>query len=231
MSKINFKLDAFEGPLDLLLHLIYTHKLDIYNVEISKLFDQYMDYISIMKENQFDISIEFLEMAAKLVYMKTVALLPKTDEIKKLKNELTGILLEYNLCKIMANKLKLMYNDSFFTREPQPKLVNYIYNRNHSALILKEKYYSLIKNSDKNTTKSIHVFKNIVSKKMVSVTSKVIYILKKLYRNGSVSYDEFFYLDDKSELVATFVALLELIKSKRIVISQDNKMVYFNSNI
>lgn len=66
---------------------------------------------------------------------------------------------------------------------------------------------------------------------MVSVTSKIVYILKKLYRTGEVPYDEFFHAPDRSELVATFLAMLELMKSKRIVVSDDNTTVYFRRDI
>lgn len=75
--QLQFKLDVFEGPLDLLLHLIAKHKLNIYDVEISKLLEQYLDYIEQMKLADLEVASEFLEMAAHLVYIKTVSLLPK----------------------------------------------------------------------------------------------------------------------------------------------------------
>ena len=76
MQEPSYKLEVFEGPLDLLLSLISKHKLDIYDIPISELVDQYMDYVRKMQEADMDVASEFLEMAARLVYMKTVSLLP-----------------------------------------------------------------------------------------------------------------------------------------------------------
>ena len=81
MESISFKLDVFEGPLDLLLHLITKHKLNIYDIEISKLLEQYLLYIEQAKEQDLEIAGEFLEMAARLIYIKTVSLLPKLSLI------------------------------------------------------------------------------------------------------------------------------------------------------
>ena len=106
MEQINYKLEVFEGPMDLLLSLISKHKLDIYDIPIMELVEQYTDYVRRMQEADMDVASEFLEMAARLVYIKTVSLLPKSEEAEELKRELTGELLEYRDCQIMAGKLK-----------------------------------------------------------------------------------------------------------------------------
>ena len=93
MEQLSFKLEVFEGPLDLLLHLIAKHKLDIQDIEISSLLEQYLEYIAQMKLADLEVASEFLEMAARLVYIKTVSLLPKHEEAEELKRELTGELL------------------------------------------------------------------------------------------------------------------------------------------
>lgn len=90
MEKLSYKLETFEGPLDLLLYLITKNKLDICDIQISELLDQYMEQINAMQEADMDVSSEFLEMAARLVYMKTVSLLPKHEEMEALRQELTG---------------------------------------------------------------------------------------------------------------------------------------------
>ena len=76
-TQLNYKLDAFEGPLDLLLLLISKNKIDIYDIKISLLLDQYLEQINKMEEQDMDIASEFLEMASRLVYIKSVMLLPK----------------------------------------------------------------------------------------------------------------------------------------------------------
>ena len=88
MDNISFKLDVFEGPLDLLLHLISKHKLNINDIEISKLLEQYLLYIEQAKEQDLELAGEFLEMAARLIYIKTVSLLPKPEEAEEIKKEL-----------------------------------------------------------------------------------------------------------------------------------------------
>ena len=94
MEKLQFKLEKFEGPMDLLLHLISKHKLNIYDIEISSLLEQYLNYINDMKAADMEVTSEFLEMAARLVYMKTCSLLPEDkEEEEQLKRELTGQLL------------------------------------------------------------------------------------------------------------------------------------------
>ena len=80
MEAISYKLDVFEGPLDLLLHLISKHKIDINDIPILLLVEQYLDYVRQMKEEDMEIASEFLEMAARLIYIKTVSLLPVHEE-------------------------------------------------------------------------------------------------------------------------------------------------------
>ena len=81
---MQYRLEAFEGPLDLLLTLISKNKIDIYDIPIAELIEQYLEQIKVMQENQLDIESEFLTMASRLVYIKSVMLLPKYEE--KLKN-------------------------------------------------------------------------------------------------------------------------------------------------
>lgn len=103
MDKISYKLPVFEGPMDLLLHLINKHKLNIYDIPILELVEQYVAAVRQMQEDEnLEVTSEFLEMAARLVYLKTVSLLPVHEEADQLKKELTGELLEYRDCQLMA---------------------------------------------------------------------------------------------------------------------------------
>ena len=83
MQTISFKLEVFEGPMDLLLNLISKHKLNIYDIEIAKLLEQYLDYVEQMQSQQLEVASEFLEMASRLVYIKSVSLLPKHEELEE----------------------------------------------------------------------------------------------------------------------------------------------------
>jgi segregation and condensation protein A len=228
MEKISFKLDVFEGPLELLLHLISKHKLNIKDIEISSLLTQYINYIEQMKLSDLEVASEFLEMAARLVYIKTVSLLPKSEEAEELKKELEGQLLELTSIKSVAAKLNSMFvGFDVFTTSKTLLPIDKVYTNKHSEQELID-FYSLIeKKIIRRKPPKTSEFSTIVSKRMVSVMSRIIFILRKLYNSSEIDFDEFYQTSDRSELVATFLAMLELVKSKRIVVDEQKKIVYF----
>lgn len=224
MSSITFKLEKFEGPLDLLLHLISKHKLNIYDIEISALLEQYLIYIDGLREQDFELAGEFLEMAARLIYIKTVSLLPKPNEAIELKKELEGTLIEYSLCKQAAQKLKERYvGGEIFVRNPVKLEIDKTYTRLHNPQILPDAYMGISVKERKFAPLKADIFKPLVSKRIVSVTSRVFYILRKLYNEGAYQMKDLYKgMTDRSERVATFLAVLELTKNGRILISDDN---------
>ena len=113
-------------------------------------------------------------------------------------------------------------------RRPMELKVSAAYRGTHSPAELLASYRLAAGKAMRRMPPPAAAFSGIVSRKFVSVTSKIVYILKKLYRTGEVDYEEFFRAADRSELVATFLAMLELMKSKRITVSDDNTKVYFN---
>lgn len=230
MSSANFKLDKFEGPLDLLLHLVAKHKLDIYDIEISLLLDQYLEYLENLEHEDYEQSAEFLAMAARLVYIKSSQLLPREENEPDLKKELEGKMIEYSLCKIAAGRLKERYiGDKIFVRQPQKVPVDKTYKRQHFPDVLVNAYMGLSEKAKRAKPLKADMFKPIVSHKIVSVTSKIIFVLKKLYVDGECSLDNLYDgINSKSERVATFLAILELTKSGRIFLNDDNSMIYFN---
>ena len=94
MEKLTFKVNEYEGPLDLILALLSKHQIGIYDINISDLLEQYMAYIRTLRENQMEIASEFLEMASRLVYIKTASLLPRYEKEEDPRAELVGQLLE-----------------------------------------------------------------------------------------------------------------------------------------
>lgn len=227
MNSITFKLEKFEGPLDLLLFLISKHKLDIYDIEISSLLEQYLEYIEGLHDNDFELAGEFLEMAARLIYIKTVSLLPKPNEAEELKKELQGTLIEYSLCKQAALKLKEIYaGGDIFVRKPMEIQADKSYKRQHQPGVLLDAYLGISVRNRRNVPLRSEVFRPLVSGKIVSVASKVVYVLRKLYTVGSCDMDKLFEgLGGRSERIATFLAVLELTKSGRIRISDDNSRI------
>lgn len=223
MEKLSYKIDVFEGPMDLLLHLISKHKLNINDIPIAELVNQYLDYVRQMQEQDFDVAGEFLEMAARLIYIKTVSLLPKHEEAEILKKELTGELIEYRDCKLMAEKLSHQ-TDGFnrFVRPPQQGMVNYDYERFHEGEELLNAYISAAGRGRRKLPPPLDSFKVIVAKKFVAVATKVNSVLKKLLGGKRVKFMTLFQdAQTKSDMVATFLAVLELAKNKKISIDGD----------
>ncbi|MCH5321367.1 MAG: segregation/condensation protein A [Eubacterium sp.] len=220
MEQINYKIDVFEGPMDLLLHLISKHKLNINDIPIVELVNQYVDYVRQMQEQDFDVAGEFLEMAARLIYIKTVSLLPKHEEAEILKKELTGELIEYRDCKLMAKKLSEQ-TDGFnrFVRPAQEGYVNYDYERFHEGEELLNAYISAAGRGRRRLPPPLDSFKVIVAKKFVSVATKVSTVMRKLWSGKKVKFLSLFKdAQTKSDMVATFLAVLELAKTKKITI-------------
>lgn len=225
MDKLSYKLDVFEGPLDLLLTLIAKNKLNIYDINISQLLEQYMEQIKLMQDNDMDVASEFLEMAARLVYIKTVMLLPQHDEVDSLKEELSAELLEYSVCKQMAKELSTM-TDGFgrFVRSQMKIECDKTYKRKHEAVELIDAYLSAVGRGLRHLPPPVDNFKPLVAKKIVAVSTKVISILRNLRKKTKVKWKSLFAESkSRSELVATFLAILELVKARRVTVDGEGE--------
>lgn len=217
---MSFKTDVYEGPLDLLLQLIAKNKLNIYDIPISLLVDQYIEQINLFKEHNMDIASEFLEMAARLIQIKSAMLLPKyEDEGETLKAELTGELIEYQTCRQMAEKLSHMTGGfNTFIREPSAVEADKTYKRKHEKEVLVKYYIDAVGRGKRRLPPPATAFSGIVSKKIVSVSSKIIHVLRSLWGGKKVKFKSLFEnTKSRSEIVATFLAVLELVKAKRVV--------------
>ena len=205
-QQIQYKLPSFEGPLDLLLTLISKNKIDIYDIQISELVDQYVEQI-------------------KLGYIKSVMLLPKyEEEAEELKKELTGQLIEYALCRQIAQKLSEIYDTDTFFRDASPVEYDLTYNRKHPSEDIAKAYVSAVGRGKRRLPPPESAFSGIVARKIVSVNSRIIYVMRKLWRGKRLKYNELFEAcEEKSELVATFLATLELVKGKRVRVEGDGE--------
>ncbi len=224
-TELNFKLEVFEGPLDLMLSLIAKHKLNIYDIEISLLLEQFMLYLEQMKQADIEIAGEFMEMAARLIYIKSAALLPK-HEAEELKKELQGVLIEYALCKKIAGRLQESFcGDLIFVRSPVELDEDKSYNNEHDPdeLLLAMSNITF-KEVIRKTPPSM---KPIVAKSFVTVFTKIVHVLKIVMNGGEVKVKSLYKGQKRSEQVATFLALLELSKNSRIKFSEDNRYLHF----
>lgn len=223
MEKLQYKLEVFEGPMDLLLQLIAKKKVSINDVPLMEIIEQYLDYVRQMQEDNLDISSEFLEMAARLLYIKTVSLLPVHEEAEKLVEELRGELTEYQDCKIVAGKLQNQAKGfEFYSRPPEEIEVDMTYTRIHEPAEIFKAYMAAVGKGKRKLPPPIEAFRGIVAHKIVSVASRISFIIDKFKSKKSHRFVSFFEdSESRSEMVATFLALLAMAKAKRIHIDGD----------
>lgn len=223
------KIQNFEGPFDLLFHLIEKNQFNIYDIPISDITDQYMDYLSQMQELDLDIASEFLVMAATLLHIKSKLLLPDKkekieDEIDP-KEDLIIRLIEYKKYKDFSHILKereAIWGQAFYK---EPELIEFKFTDEILELSdteLKRVYFNLLKENSKKINKDTGEMKKIIQHEKISLKSKMNEILKVLLSRTFIQFSEMFSLKRKSkvEVVTGFLAILELAKVKKIKILQ-----------
>ncbi len=220
---LSYRTENFEGPLDLLLQLIARNKLNIYDIQLSVLIEQYLEQMEVFRAQEMEISSEFLEMASRLIYIKTVSLLPRHDEIVKLKEELTGELLEYQLCREMAMKLSTMTAGfDRFVRVATEYDFDKTYELVHDSDVMYQYYLAAVGRGQRRLPPNVTPFTKIVAKKIVSVSTKIVFVIRNLLKGGKSKLTSLYKTArSRSELVATFLAVLELCKANRVEISGD----------
>lgn len=214
--------------MELLLHLITKHKLNIYDIPIATLLEQYLDYMAQCQEQDLELAGEFLEMAARLIYIKTATLLPRPEAAHQAKQELQGALIEYALCKQASQLLRQQYiGERVHTRSPMKIPVDTAYDQQHEAAQLVAVWQAMGQKKLPDPTPIRNPLQRVVSRPVVSVLSKIVYLMRKVYHTEHV-YLGALYADirERSARVALFLAVLELTKSGRIGISEDGTYLY-----
>ena len=225
----NFVINDFEGPLDLLLHLIKTSKMDIYDISIEEITKQYLDFIKQMKEMNLDVASEYLVMASELIEIKSKLLLPNNKEEEEdnyeedLREKLINRLLEYKKYKDMIDTFKELEEErkDIFTREPV-NLSNYVDKEceNNGDITLDDLLAAL--NDFLKRKEDEKPRETTVTKKELSVTDRTNDIRKYLKKKKSVNFFELFEVKTKEYVVVTFLSILEMAKHGEITIRQDN---------
>ncbi|MGE4282905.1 MAG: ScpA family protein [Clostridia bacterium] len=235
MEKLSFRLDVFEGPLDLLLHLIEKNKVNIYDIPIADITGQYLEHLEQLSFMDLEVSSEFLMMAAHLLYIKSKMLLPKhtdsTEEEEDPREQLVARLLEYKKYKEASSFLEereLTYRNIVFKNPDELEIPAVSYSlMNLSIDDLLKAFQGIIK---KNTYHQIDVkesFSDIVGITKTSVKQEIREVLKQLDIHKSTTLLELFCnIHLKAEIVTRFLAVLELIKSDIIIIEQRNEQIY-----
>ncbi len=222
MESILYKLENFEGPLDLLLTLIQKNKVSIYDIPIVEITDQYLEAIDGIEESSLDNTGDFIVMAAQLLYIKSKMLLPKNEEEEEEdpREELAQRLLEYQKYKEASKELRksefsskyMVFRDEEEIKFPIPE-----YNRHHEVSALIDAFNSILARRIRKEKPTKRAFTGIVGREKVSVDDMVEKICKRLHKSGRIQFKLLFREEDsKPELIATFLAVLEMIKLNRL---------------
>lgn len=233
MDELIFKLDSFEGPLDLLEHLIKKNKLDICTVSLIAITDQYVKYISRMEEMNLEVSAEFLLVASNLLYIKSKALLPKHDEeddSEDMATSLTEALKERARMKIISERLRTMQFDGtfrYFKEEekiPQKKQEYHYESLDISKLY--DAFLMVMEKTQRRTPPPKSNFTGIVGRESVSVKDKAGSLITRLRRDKKLRFEKVFEdARHKNEVVAIFLAILELMKLNQILAYEENDKI------
>lgn len=227
-KKYKIKIDNFEGPLDLLCHLIDKNKMDIYDINLSEITEQYLEYLKQMEKLNLEIASEFLVMASTLLYIKSKKLLPKQedDEEEISEDELVRRIIEYKKYKEIVNTLKNDYEKSagriYKTPEyielPKQKL-----NTNFESDLIPSIYSKVIQVNKEKKNKNADNIEKIAITDKFTVASKVKEMFKILIKQKSFIFNKLFSLKkhQKQEVVTAFSGLLELSRRSKVQTNQD----------
>jgi len=227
---LNFKLEVYEGPLDLLLALITKNKVDIYDIPISEILDQYLAYLEEMRKMDMDIAGEFITMASELMLIKSRMLLPKNplEEEEDPRERLAQALIEYKRAKETAVFLNERYSQ-FAGRIAKPmdeapfQAIPELSDQD--AKLLEEAFTRLLQRA-KEMRETMQppekTLENLLKKRVTPIPERIVGIMRYLYKNGKKSFDEVMLQSKtRSDIIASFAALLELLKARRVRIYSD----------
>ena len=225
-------LDDFEGPLDVILLLLSKNKIEIQNIPISAILEQYMAFIEHMKELDMEIASEFIAMASHLMLIKTKMLLSFSEQQEAMTEMelLIRSLEDRQRIEAYAQIKKAMgflgerneYGSGQFIKEPEPLSLDATYQYQHDLQDLVDTMLSLSQRGEELLPPTVHNFAGIVGAEPYSVLKKASQVLKRLMETGSATFKSLFTgNNNRSEIVATFLSILELCKMNCVELSPD----------
>ena len=225
MDAVTYKLDQFEGPLDLLLTLIHKNKVSISDIPISLICDQYIEYLNSAKELNMDVASEFIVMASELMLIKSKMLLPKVEEEEEdPRAQLADALLRYQQAKEAAQKLAPLY--AFYggrmVKDTDEISVDKTFVHDHDVAELCTAVRRIIAYNNALEKAANTTFTPMISKPIIPVEIKIVSIIKRLEAQGCATLSEL--LDGETtlpDLIACFLGVLELIKVRKLLISDE----------
>ena len=227
-NKYAIKIENFEGPLDLLCHLIDKNKMNIYDIKISEITDQYIEYINKMEELNLDVTSEFLIMATTLVYIKSKNLLPKQEEAEEelTEEQLIERIIEYKKYKEITKKLKEnydMYANRIFKAKEEIELPKQKLEKKYEKGIISEIYAQVVEKNEVRLNQNADNIKRIAITDTYTVASKVKEIFKELVKSPKFVFNRMYTLSkcNKVEVVTAFTGLLELTRRDKVLTTQE----------
>ena len=235
MEKLNFNIETYEGPLDLLLSLIKKNEMSIFNIQIHVIFKQFMEYLELMEKLDIDIAGDFITMAAELMLIKSQMLLPRTAEEDTPLKLLQMELMEYDKAKKAAEYLRGQWseNKGAVTREPQePERglpLHYeisVLERAFRRMLARS---TMMKEMQKRPEQTLE---NLLKHKVTPIPQKVISVMRYLYKHGETDFETILMNNEtRSDLIATFAAVLELVKFQRVFLTGDEEIPTLTLNM
>lgn len=227
-NKYAIKIENFEGPLDLLCHLIDKNKMDIYDIKISEITDQYVEYLDEMEKMNLDIASEFLVMASTLIYLKSKNLLPKQEEEEKelTEEELIQRIIEYKKYKEITKKLKeafQSYSDRYFKVEEKIELPKRTLEKEYTPDIIPNLYQKIVEKNENKVNQNAENIQKIAITDTYTVASKVKDMFRVLIKKPRFVFNQLFSLKEhnKQEVVTAFTGLLELSRRSKVTTKQE----------
>lgn len=225
MEAVTYRLEQFEGPLDLLLTLIQKNKVSITDIPIALICDQYMEYIASAQELNMDVASEFIVMASELMLIKSKMLLPKTEEDEDdPRAQLADALLRYQQAKEAAQKLAPLY--AFYSgrmvKDTDEISVDKTYVHDQQVTDLCTAVRRIIAYNNALEKAATTTFTPMISKPIIPVEIKIVSILKNIEKRGCASLEDLLMEENTlPDVIAAFLGVLELIKVRRLIVSDD----------
>ena len=227
-NKYAVKIDNFEGPLDLLCHLIEKNKMNIYDINLSEITDQYVEYLKEQEKMNLEIASEFLVMATTLLYLKSKNLLPKQedDEEEITEDELIRRIIEYKKFKEISKILKqnyLEYQNRYFKQPEEIKLPKQKIEKDYDKNVIPDIYKNVIEKNASKINQNAKNIEKIAITDNYTVASKVRQMFKVLIKQKSFIFNKLFSIKkhNKQEVVTAFSGLLELSRRSKVETDQE----------
>lgn len=228
-NKIQIRIENFEGPLDLLCHLIDKNKMDIYDINLNEITDQYIEYINQMQKEKLAVSSEFLIMASTLLLIKSKGLLPNSDndgEEELTEEELIRRIVEYKKYKEITSKFRElydMYSDRVFRLQENIELPKQNLEKNYEKEVIVDLYKNAIERFENKKNINAQNIERIAIKDTYTVGSKVKEMFRELIRKPKFVFNKMYTLSkcNKVEVVTAFTGLLEMSRRNKVITEQD----------